>query len=275
MLMSLIDKLFDTKVLNVLAENRYAKPILACTNPEIRLFSDAYLNKLAVVASSKCLSILKIYLLQFVSWFNFSVLSELVKESDDKNADMLLDAFESHIDYSKSIEDYPLAIPSYLMIPNNNSFSVLVTKYKEQIHSLYDIKIIEDLLVSKWKITRNAIQLLTVKDVFVYWMIPICVKEHIEDKINDVIIQNELWQNGIDVSSTFIPVGSSDGTTISDALHTEGPFSFLDDITVSLCVLLHKIMSVLHPCSCFLLPAIIDSYIPKYSFLGYQPSYQV
>ena len=256
MLMSLIDKLFDTKVLNVLAENKYAKPILACTNPEIHLFSDEYLNKLAVVASSKCLSILKIYLLQFVSWFNFSVLSELVKESGDKNANTLLTTFESqlsHIDDSKSIEDYPLAIPSYLMFPNNNSFSFVVTKYKEQIQTLSDIKKIQDLLTSKWKITSNAIQLVTVKNVFAYWMIPTCVKTHIEDANYDVTIQNELWQNGIYVSPTFLPVGLSDSTSISDALNTEEPLSFLGDIAVFICVLMHNIMSVLHPCSCFLL----------------------
>ena len=246
MLLDLIDRLFDTKVRDVLSK-KHAKPIMACTNPEIPLFSDEYLSKLAVVASlSESLTTLKIYLLPFVTWFNYSVLTELVKRSGDKSAYELLDTYESHIDLSQPIKSYPFAIPSHLMIPNNDTFTFVVTKCTKQLHTLSDIEKIQKLLISNWKITFNAIQLLTVKDAFLYWMIPTCVKEHVEAVSNDVAVQNMLWQNGVTIS-TFLSIGLSGSTMISDELQTEGPFSFLGDIMVSICVLTYKIMLVVHP----------------------------
>ena len=241
-LLNLIDRLFDTKVLDVLARKQ-AKLILACTYPEIPLFSDEYLSKLAVAASSsESLPALKIYLLPFVTWFNFSVLSELVKRSEDSSADNLIDTYESHINPSQPITSYPFAIPSHLMIPNNDSFTFVVTECTNQLHTLSDIMKIQELLISEWNITINAIQLVTVKDVLLYWMIPTCVKEHIEAASNDTAVQDALWQNGVTRLLTFPSVGLPGSTVISDELQTDGPFNFLGDITVSICVLTYNIM---------------------------------
>ena len=236
--MDLIDKIFETNVLSVLAEKR-GKSILACTNPKISLFSEEYLNKLAELASSKSISILKVYLLPFVTWFNYSVLSELVKESGDNNAVKLLERFKSLIDVNQQVTSYPLPVPSQLIIPNNDSFTFMVTKCNGQIDRLHDIVNIQDLLITKWMITKNAIQLVAIKDVFVYWMIPTCIKEHVNG-INTMSVQFEMWkENGVTISTDFPAYVLSDNSVTSDKLSTKGPFSFLnpfEDNMVCTCV---------------------------------------
>ena len=210
-----------------MAEKR-SKSLLACEKPDIPLFSEEYLSKLAVLASSESKSILKLYLLWFITWFNYSVLNELVEKSSDKNAAKLLNEFKSYIDFSLPLQSFPLPVLSQLIIPNNDSFTCVATKYNRQIHRLQDIVNIQDLLVVSWKITKTAIQFVAVKDEFVYWMIPTCIKEHVEKAIGNISVKSEMWDKGV-TTSTILPTNIlSDNSMTSDELSTKGPFSFLN-----------------------------------------------
>ena len=64
------------------------------------------------------------------------------------------------------------------------------------------------MLVAKWEITNHAMQLLAVhiKENILYWMIPKCIVSIVESKTINHIIQYELRNGGITMTSVF-PTG--------------------------------------------------------------------
>ena len=201
----------------------------------------------------KSLFLFKIYLLPLITWFDHSILKDLVVASGSDSALQLLDLFDSKI-YSycnEPIASFPLPYPSQLMLPLNDSeYTILSMKYRppsrgyatQSVIILQDVIDIKLTLKHKWKIRSHDIQLVAVhtKLKLLYWMIPKFLVEMIEsDLVHD-------WTTGIVMMAVLPPNFQS--LEDSDYEEFKGLFSLLnylweDDTEVMIANHLHKIAS--------------------------------
>ena len=140
----------------------------------------------------------KIYLLPFISWFDHSILGELVKFSKVKEAIWLVKQFDSYIDYDQPIKS---CVPefSHLVIPckqNESGYILLVTKHFNITHNeivIRDILNIKKELTSHWKFTHHALRLVAMHKTlsYFYWIIPGKLRSSIDKK------DQKLWNKGI------------------------------------------------------------------------------
>ena len=123
--------------------------------------------------------IFKIYLLPFMSWFDHSILRELVKSSKVKEAIWLVKRFDLYIHCNQPISS---CLPefSHLIISNKGEetgYALLVTKHFNKRHNemvMRDLPSIKKELTSHWKITHHALHLVALHKAlnYFYWIIP-------------------------------------------------------------------------------------------------------
>ena len=192
----------------------------------IPLFSPKYMQRF-----SNCKSVFnfKIYLLPFITWFDHSILNELVAISCNDNAKELLDQFDCKIDKKESVSSYHIPTPSQLMIPLDDSeYTILAVKlydHQDDI-KLCQVEEIKLLMTKTLKITDHAVQLIAVHITFgyLYWMIPKHVVSIIQHnlKLNHI----SLWQKKIAIS--ILPDGLFASTfDYGEREKLRGPFSLL------------------------------------------------
>ena len=140
----------------------------------------------------------KIYLLPFISWFDYSILRELVKSSKIKEAIWLVRQFDSYIDYDQPITS---CVPefSHLIIPykgEESEYTLLVTKhFNNRCNEIVmrDLLNIKKELTLHWKITHHALRLVAMHKTlsYFYWIIP--------SKLCSLINKRDqkLWNKGI------------------------------------------------------------------------------
>ena len=161
------------------------------------LFTDPFLKR---IANCETLCQFKSYLLPFITWLDHSILSELVKASDNPNARSLLNNFDSSIDDTQPITSYPIPAPGQLIIPLYDSkYTLFAVKYYDctrNVLSLKQVKYVKSLIEQTWRITSHAIQLVAVCKItgFLYWMIPECIAALIKQDLSEM--RYELWQHG-------------------------------------------------------------------------------
>ena len=142
----------------------------------------------------------KIYLLPFMSWFDHSILRDLVKSSKIKIAIWLVKQFESYIDYNQPIASYVPEI-SHHIIPNKgdeSEYTLLVTEHFNKMHNemvMYDLLNIKKELTSHWKITHHALNLVALHKAlsYFYWIISGKLRSLINKR------DEELWNKGIKI----------------------------------------------------------------------------
>ena len=142
----------------------------------------------------------KVYLLPYMSWFDYSVLKQLVHVSKNDEALKMLDDFVDSLNYSIPITSYQIPKFSQLVIPLDESqYTLLVTKHITNINTLVlrDVKDIEVSLIKRLEITEHAIQLTAIhhESCCLYWLIPNHLRALVEKNLN--IVQLELWNKGI------------------------------------------------------------------------------
>ena len=113
------------------------------------------------------------------TWYDHSVLKALLESSHLDGAMKLLDDFESHIDYTLPVTDYPISSVNHLMIPDRSSkYTLLATKYKGDATIRYlTLQCLTDLkmkMIRSFGITTHSVQLLAVNHspIIFYWLIP-------------------------------------------------------------------------------------------------------
>ena len=156
--------------------------------------------------------VFKVYLLPFVTWFDHSILEELVKSSKTKEAINLLHQFRScieTIDYDQPItscipEFSPLTIP---WKEKDNDYTLLVTKHFKKSHDetvLQDLLKIKEDLTSQWRISYHAFHLVAMHSElnYFYWMIPTILHPSLEEIIKQD--KQVLWDRGI-ISVAILP----------------------------------------------------------------------
>ena len=172
--------------------------LMASDAYQISLFDTSFIEKLKKTPYPFTF---KIYLLPFVTWFDHSILRELVDFSRNKEAAELIDQFDSHIDYDQPIISCNIPEFSQLIIPclgNNAEFIILVTKHFKNKNRLLlqDILNIKKELMRRWQLTSYTIHLIAMhsKYSYFYWLIPRQMQPLIEEKLNQD--QQVLWDEG-------------------------------------------------------------------------------
>ena len=214
LLLSAADKIpfnFATKCRSLMASNTHNIP----------LFTESFVNKLI---NCKSVFLLKILLLPVLSWFDHSILKELMSENDSVTD--LLTQFDSLIDPNKPITAYPIPTLSQAMIPLDDRFTIVATKSfcNLESSSLEDIINIKVILTEQWDITDHAMQLIAIcaKLKYLYWIVPECVVSVITHLSHNYEIQYKLWQKGITMTAILLNPYNDDLN-----IDTGGPFSVL------------------------------------------------
>ena len=173
------------------------------------LFTEQWLKKI------KTLYLFKIYLLQFITWLDHSILKELVVASGSEDAQQLLNLFDSKIDSycSQPITSFPILSPSQLMIPLDDSeYTLLAMKFclpsqgdtTQGMIILQDVIDIKLIMKHQWKMSNheiNSIQLVAVhmKLGLLYWIIP----KHLVTVIKGNLVHE--WKSGIIMMAVLPP----------------------------------------------------------------------
>ena len=174
-------------------------------NSQITLFSASFIETLK---HNPYPFIFKMYLLPFVTWFDHSVLKELVKSSKNKEAMDWVDQFDSRIDYNQPVTVHTIPEFSQLILPcpnSKNEFTIIVTEHvKTDGIILQDLRNIKETLMMEWKVTDHAIHLVAMHSNlrYLYWMIP----REIQSMIEGILDKNQqaLCDKGI-IMMAFLP----------------------------------------------------------------------
>ena len=204
--LDLVDKLFAnmcTADVSGLATKCGA--LMASDIHKIPLFTVDFLKKLV-----NCIQpfLFEVYLIPYMSWFNCSILKQLIHLSNNCEALKMVNNFINSLDYKKQITSYPIPKFSQLMIPLDDSqYTLLATKYISSINRLIlkDLKDIEKLLIKRLEITEYALHLVAIhfESYCFYWLIPNQIRPLIEHNLTKS--QLELWDKGI-VWTRILPV---------------------------------------------------------------------
>ena len=164
----------------------------------IKLFTDSFIKKIHKCPSS---SLIEYHLLPFITWFDNTVLIELVAACEKIGILEQLYKFNDCItNDNQLITSYSIPKFSQLIIPLDDSeYTIIAIKTFQNCVELVlqDVKDIKEFLTSQWEITAHAIQLAAIdyQYNFIYWMIPKQVQPLIENKLSEA--QYYLWRGGI------------------------------------------------------------------------------
>ena len=205
MFLDIIDKFVtQMSIADVTALVKQCVTLMASYVYKIPLFTPEFINKL-----TNCISpfIFKMYLLPYMSWFDCSIIKELIYFNNSIEALKMIDQFVDSVDYSQPIASYHIPEFSQLVIPLDGShYTLLATKHAKSINevTLSNLKDIKNSLIKRLDITDYTVQLGAVHSISCcfYWLIPSQIRPLVQDNLKQV--QVELWDQGI-ISTTILP----------------------------------------------------------------------
>ena len=160
--------------------------LMASNAQNIPLFSNVeYLHSLKMCKSTP--EILQ-KLGPFFTWTDHSVLTAAVKSCNNSKAVMLLQHFDSQLDLSLPITEYPVPQPIPSMAPYKTSIqTVLGIKLGTELNkiSLQQVLELRYSIQKNFQITEYSLQLMAMESGtnILYWMIPKCISHLISSKI--------------------------------------------------------------------------------------------
>ena len=172
--------------------------LMASNTHNIKLFTDAFIKKMY---KCPCSSLLKVYLLPFITWFDNTILTELVAACEKIDILEQIHDFNNCItNNNQPITSYPIPKFSQLIIPLDDSeYTIVAVKTFQDCREfvLQNVEDIKENLRSHWELTTHAIQLAAIdyQYNFIYWMIPKQVQSLVENKLSEG--QYYLWRDGI------------------------------------------------------------------------------
>ena len=224
MFLELVDKV--VKQMSIVDVAKKLKTVMASDIHQIPLFASELISKLI-----NCVSplIFKVYVLPYMSWFDYHFLKQLVNFSGNKETLKMLGHFVDSLDYSRPISSYDIPEFSQLVIPlENRHYTILATKHIKSTSTLtlQDLMVIKTILIKKLEITEYAIQLAAIHIKFCcfYWLIPKQMQPLIEDALSKP--QLELWDKGV-VLTTLLHV-NSEGSIVQHSIHDIFNISYVD-----------------------------------------------
>ena len=168
--------------------------LMASDVRNIKLFTNGFIRKLHKCSHS---SLLKNYLLPFITWLDNTILIELATAYENLE---LVCKFIHIIDDTEPITSYPVPTFSQLIIPLEDSeYTIVAVKTFQNCSELIlkDVKDVKELLKSHWELTAHALQLVAIDYHYnyMYWMIPKQVQHLVENELNQG--RYDLWIKGI------------------------------------------------------------------------------
>ena len=188
--------------------------LLASDTHSVPLFSTDYVEKLQEIKDTPEL-IQK--LSPFMTWDNHSILNTIAEASNIPGAVMLLTQLNGGIDASQPLTSFPIPVPSYQMVPYDNStHTVLAVKLNLELHhsTLQNVIDVRSLIQDHCKLTTYCLQLLAVAkftSTILYWMIPKVVATFIYSKVLEnpqLFYQNGILQMALYPGSIILTDGS-------------------------------------------------------------------
>ena len=187
--------------------------LMASETDGVLLFSSDHLQKLK---DCSLVPALLQKLSPYFNWSDHSVLSMAISACDNPVATKLLDQFDSKVDKSLPVTDYPIPQPSPNMVPYDNStHTVLAVKLNTDLStfSLQNILDLRYLLQENFQVTLHVFQLLAAKrsSTFLYWTIPKCIVSIITARISQrrsYLYQNDIVELSVYPGSVFITTSS-------------------------------------------------------------------
>ena len=159
--------------------------LMASHEHDIALFSTDYLSSL-----KECNETPKILqrLSPYYKWSDHSVLYALVQACNNPEASKLLQLFDSQVDLTVPITEYPVPQPIPSMAPYDTSTqTVLAVKLNTELSkmSLQQVITLRCLIQKNFEITEHSLQLMAAKcdSTILYWMIPKSISHLISSKI--------------------------------------------------------------------------------------------
>jgi len=226
--------------------------LMASETNGIALFSKNHLHKLK---ESKFPATIFQNLRPYFSWSDHSVLSALVQACNIANAAKLLDQFESKVNLTLPITDYPIPKPTLNMLPYENStHTVLAVKLQVELSnvSLQNVIDVRQLLQEKFQITSYCFQLLAAKgsSAILYWTIPKCIISVITSNITQHstflhrkgIVEVSVYPGLLFVIAGCLQVGSFSFFTQLNELVRKG-YTCIQDKIVCLTLYSHLIVT--------------------------------
>ena len=200
------------------------KNLMASQVHNIPLFSEEYLQSMN--ESNFVPAILRM-LSPFFTWSDHSVLTTVVKACDIPEAAELLQQFDSQVDLSLPITEYPVPQPVPSMAPYDSStHTALAIKLNTELSkfSLQQVIELRCLIQKHFQITEHSLQLMAAKSssTILYWVVP----RSITHLINSQVIQDpSLYGNKVQEVSIY------PGTLfVSASTLKVGSLSFLNQI---------------------------------------------
>ena len=198
MFLKVIDKMsaqLHTVDIEFLADKCHT--LMASDVHNIRLFTADFIKKLFNSSHS---SLLKVYLLPFITWLDNTIFIELGMSYEKVDGFDLFCKFTHIIDDNEPITSYPIPTFSQLIIPLDDSeYTIVAVKTFQNCSGLIleDVKDVKESLKSYWELTAHALQLVAIDYHcnFMYWMIPKQVQRYVEKGLNQR--QCDLWGKGI------------------------------------------------------------------------------
>ena len=192
-------------------------------NQKLKLFTSGFIKKLFKCSNA---SLLKIYLLPFNTWLDYTMLIELSTTYEKTDIFEHFCNFIDTFDDSQPITSYPIPTFSQLIIPLDDSeYTLVATKTVRNCNELVlkDVTDVKEFLKSYWELTNYAIQLAAVDYNYnnIYWMIPKQIRLLIENKLNQG--QHESWHKEI-FQVVLLPEDFFSTDNYHDRLMINNPF---------------------------------------------------
>jgi len=197
-----------TLITNLKASNIYGIP----------LFPAQYITKLSTCTDN---AVLLRTLFPYSNWYDHSIIREIVGACNCPEAERVLDEFDSHIDHTLLITDYPIPVYSSTMIPiksSTHSVMAIVCNKELSSTSLYHISKIKSIVVRKLCITKHAGLLLAIGSsetvTIFYCLIPKTVSSIIFNKVqkhSDYLYNKGILEVAVD-ASFILTTGSKNRT---------------------------------------------------------------
>ena len=172
--------------------------LMASDQHDIPLFSDDVMERFRQETQSPAL-LQK--LSPYFTWADHSVLNEIVTACHNPTATQIITQYDTNLDTSQPLLDYPIAKPVHQMLPKDNStHTVLAVQLDLQLEqlSLQDVFGMCKFILEKCEITPHTLQLLSVaqgSSTILYWMISRCVVPLVTSKVSQNL--TDLHQKGI------------------------------------------------------------------------------
>ena len=164
----------------------------------VKQFSAEYMKQLSDCSNS--VEVL-VKLFPYSNCYDHSIMRELLEECNCSKGVQLLDEFDSRIDLMQPITDFPMFVPSTLMIPSDTSYyTVMAIKHKQEMSSLKLCHIgeIKSKLVQMCNLTKYSFLFLTVtksNPAFTYLLIPRNLLSFVSNMVWN--FADFLYENGI------------------------------------------------------------------------------